>query len=111
MPNLPEREKPLNPLEPVTVVEAGKISETSAEKEGLVQRVETPMIEKPVTSQGGIVVSPPVSTTPKIILPVSQSVFTDPTNWKKPITFAITWLLHWVERIRKIYPGSTIFKM
>ncbi|PIU03705.1 hypothetical protein COT44_01910 [Candidatus Shapirobacteria bacterium CG08_land_8_20_14_0_20_39_18] len=109
MPILPEREHRPIPSESVLVVEAGgTISETQAEKEGLVQRVEEPVLEKPVIGQGGqVLVQPAPSPTSQIVLPISRQTYLNPKNWHKPVKLALTWLLRWIERLRKIYPGTT----
>ncbi len=94
------------------VVETGRIHETPAEKEGLVKRVEGPFLElaKPVTYKGQVLLTSPYAQKPKIVLPVKKSVYLDPKNWHKPITYAIRWLLAFVQRIIKMYPEETVFE-
>lgn len=109
MPILPEREHQPVPSESVSVVEVGgEIPKTQAENEGLIQRTEEPVLEKPVIGSGGqVLVQPVPSPASQIVLPISQQTYLNPKNWHKPVSLAITWLLKWVERLRKIYPGTT----
>ena len=111
MTNLPEREK-VEPPEITYVVEAGKVDETPAEKRGELTRVEKEGIEleKPVTYQGQTVLTSPTAQKTKIALPITSGSYLNPQNWRKPITYAIVWLLNWAKRIIKKYPGSVIFR-
>jgi hypothetical protein len=91
----------------------GEIPETPAEKNGLVRRVgeATGLVDNTGNVKN---VDLPTDTTPsqkgKIVLPLRKATFLNPENWKKPIDFAIVWLLTWVERIIKMYPKKTIFE-
>lgn len=110
MSTLPEREIRPRSSESVTVVEVSENpAETPAEKEGLVQRIDVPVLEKPVTSGGQVVVTSPTLQQPKIVLPLSSQSYLNPKNWHKPVTSALSWLLRWVKRLREIYPGRTVF--
>lgn len=107
---LPEREIRSQPTEIVPVAEVGKIPETSAEKEGLIRRLEGPVLEKPVTGpMGQVLVAPPASQQPKIVLPISQTTYLDPRNWHKPVTQAVRWLIVFVRRLIMKYPDRTVF--
>ncbi|MFZ5366064.1 MAG: hypothetical protein ACOZBZ_02105 [Patescibacteria group bacterium] len=105
MPELPEREK-----ERGFVVEAGRIYETPAEKEGLLKRVEEPELEKPVTYKRQVLVTSAQAQKPRIILPLTQQTYLNPANWHKPIVYAIRWLLAWAQRIIKMRPGKVMFE-
>lgn len=108
MVSLPER-GPLNiPTERVPVVEVGNFpSETQATKENLVQVVQE---KAPTVSSGGqIILTSPAPQKPQIVLPMTQGSYLNPQNWHQPVTQAISWLLRWIERLRKMYPGRTVF--
>lgn len=107
MPELPERE---TPPERTYVVEEGKISETQAEKEGLVKRVWEFELEKPVTDKGQVLVTSAAAQKPKIILPLTKQTYLNPVNWHKPIVYAIRWLLAWAQRIIKMRPKKVVFE-
>jgi len=112
MPILPEREIQPKSSENVPLVEVSENpAETPAEKEGLIQRTQEPVLEKPVTgSSGQVLVQPAVTPTSQIVLPISQQTYLNPKNWHRPVAYALTWLLKWIERLRKIYPGNTTFQ-
>lgn len=97
--------------ERIPIVEMGKISETQAEQEGYIQRVEKEVeLEKPITDgQGQILITSPAAQQPKIVLPVSRQSYLNPKNWHQPVTFALRWLLTLTKRIIKMYPGRTTF--
>lgn len=99
--------------ERVPIVEAGRIPETPAEREGLVNRVEKEQVEllEPIKDEDGQnLVTSASSSEPKIILPISEQTFTFKDNWHKPVSTAIRWLLVWALRVMKINPGNTGFK-
>lgn len=103
--------RPISP-EKVSVVEVGRVNETSAEKEGLVERVDKEAVElpKPVMEGKQVLVTSSVASEPKIILPVTRSFFNDPGNWHRPVVDAARWLLEWTKRIIKRNPdGRTVF--
>ncbi len=108
MPELPERKSPKE--ERTYVVEVGKFPETPAEKEGLVKRVLDIELEKPVTHNGQVLLTSSYAQRPKIVLPVSRTVYLNPANWHRPVFYAIRWLLTWVQRIIKMQPGQTVFQ-
>lgn len=100
-----EREYPVVSTE-VEPLEREK--EKLPEIEGYIERVEK-RLEKPVTNKGQVLVEPAQKPV-KITLPVTVQTFADPANWAKPITFAIRWLLEFIKRQIKRYPGQTRFK-
>lgn len=108
MVSLPERGPQNIPVEKVPVVEVGNFpSETQATRENLVQIVQE---TAPTVSSGGqIIMTSPAPQQPKIVLPMTQGSYANPQNWHLPVTVAISWLLRWIERLRKMYPDRTVF--
>lgn len=98
--------------ERVPIVELDRVSETEAEKEGYLERVEKEVeLKKPVTDDGGqILVTSTTAQTPKIVLPLREDSYLDPANWHRPLFDAIRWLLAWTKRIIKMKPGQTVFR-
>lgn len=82
-----------------------------AEEAGYLERVEKEVeLKKPVIGpQGQVLVTAPSAQQPKIVLPVSRQTYLNPKNWHLPVTMAIRWLLTWIKRIMKMYPGGTAF--
>lgn len=78
------------------------------ETEDYIEKV-VEQLKKPVTDKGRVLVEPAQKPV-KITLPVTAQTFADPKNWAKPITFAIRWLLEFVRRQIKKYPGQAQFK-
>jgi hypothetical protein len=101
----------LQATERIPIVEMGKISETQAEQEGYIERVEKEIeLDRPITDgQGQILVTSPAAQQPKIVLPISRQSYFNPKNWHQPVTFALRWLLALTKRIIKMYPGRTTF--
>lgn len=88
------------PQEEIPLGEEGVIKKE--EKEGA-------ELERPVTDRGQVLVEPAQKPV-KITLPVTAQAFANPANWAKPVTFAIRWLLEFVKRQIKKYPGLTQFR-
>lgn len=95
----------------VRVDEEPRIEEKLA-KEGYIEKVEKEVeLKKPVTDDTGqILVTAPSAEEPKIVLPITEETYLNPKNWRQPVTQAIRWLVTWVKRIVKMYPGRTIFQ-
>jgi len=100
-----EREFPIVATEVEPEIKEEPNQETYLEK--VEKEVELP---KSIKDHGQVILTSPSAQPVKIVLPVSQKAFANPLNWKKPINFALRWLLVFAERIRKIYPGETTFK-
>jgi len=67
-------------------------------------------LRKDITHRGQVLVTSPAARKIKITLPVTAQAFANPKNWHKPISFAVRWLLTFVRRQLKRYPGQTVFK-
>ena len=95
----------------VRVDEEPRIEEKLA-KEGYIEKVEKEVeLKKPVTDdKGQILVTAPSAEEPKIVLPITEKTYLNPKNWRQPVTQAIRWLVTWVKRIVKMYPGKTLFQ-
>ena len=99
--------------EKVPVVEVPRAPEVEElAREGYVEKVEKEVeLKKPVTDDlGQVLVTAPSAEKPKIVLPLSEETYLNPKNWRQPVTQAIRWLVTWVKRIVKMYPGRTVFK-
>ena len=101
-------------LKRVPIVEAGRVPEgvlKEAVEAGYVEKVEKEVeLKKPVIGpQGQVLVTAASAQQPKIVLPVSRQTYLNPKNWHLPVTMAIRWLLTWIKRIMKMYPGGTAF--
>ncbi len=93
------------------MVEPGKVHETKAEKDGLLERVKKELeLEKPVTNRGQVLVTSPTAENLRIVLPVSQGSFLNKDNWHLPVTIALRWRLEWTKRIVKANPDKTVFR-
>lgn len=67
-------------------------------------------LKEPITHRGRVLVTSPQATPVSIVLPITAATFANPKNWHKGVTFAIRWLLTFVGRQLKKYPGQTVFK-
>lgn len=104
-----EREVPIVDVEGVEPLAERR--EKLPGEEGYIERVEKEAeLKKPITYRGQVLVTSRQAAPITIVLPVTAATFANPKNWVKPITFAIRWLLEFVKRQIKKYPGQAQFR-